>query len=243
MNYFPNMKLTTKFGLFALICAALFASTAARAANGLSIGGTVANINITDKQSTNLYDPATVTDTDTNIVTVFISFSPSSLGSFQTPLPAGVVHSNNFYVIDVTNVATATTLMGQLTFTPVNNLIPVPNTSNVVFQIYATDAAGNTAATKTTTVHITATNDASTLTVSGTTTFSITDKQTVKPLGAVSFNDVDNSGNQPVTVTVSLDNTNKGTINAGSTGFTTNGSVVTFTGTDSAATAAIANLI
>src|SRR4051812_25473773 len=115
MNYFPNMKLTTKFGLFALICASVFAATTARAVNGLNIGNTVGTINITDKQSTNLFDPASVTDTDTNILTVFITFTPTSLGGFQS-LPAGVVHSNNTYVIDVTNVATATSLIGQLNF-------------------------------------------------------------------------------------------------------------------------------
>ena len=120
MNYFPNMKFTTKFGLFALMCAALFAATTARAVPGVSVNGTVNNINITDKQSTNLFDPVTIADTTTNSVTVFISFSPASLGNFQS-LPSGVVQSNGFYVINTTDTNTATTLIGQLTFVPVNN--------------------------------------------------------------------------------------------------------------------------
>lgn len=242
MNYFPNMKFTTKFGLFALICAALFAAPAARAVPGVSVNNTINNINITDKQSTNLFDPVTIADTDTNLVTVFISFSPASLGNFQS-LPTGVVHTNSFYVISTTDTNTATTLIGQLTFMPINNLIPVPNFSNVTFQVYATDAAGNTSATQHTTVKITSTNDPPTLTVSAPSAFTINDNQTIKPFIYVSFNDVDNSGNQPVTVTVSLDDTNKGSFDATGTGFVTNGSVLKYTNTASAATTAIGNLL
>ncbi len=244
MNYFPNMKLTTKFGLFALMCATLFTAIAAHAAAGVSVNGTVANINITDKQSTNLFDPVTISDGNTNLVTVFISFSPSSLGGFQSPLPNGIVHTNNFYVISTTDTNTATSLIGQLTFTPINNLIPVPNFSNVTFQVYATDVLGDQSTpTKTTTVKVTSTNDPPTLTVSQASAFNINDNQTTKPFIYVSFNDVDNGGSQPVTVTVSLDNTNKGTINAAGTGFTTNGSTLTYTGSDSTATTAIGNLV
>ncbi|MGZ4961054.1 MAG: Ig-like domain-containing protein [Limisphaerales bacterium] len=239
------MKLTTRFGLFALIGIVLFGALVVDAApTPLDINTVPGTVNITDKQSTNLFDPVTVTDSATNVVSVLISFSPTSLGGFQTPLPTGVVHSNNFYVIDVTNVSTANTLLGQLTFTPINNLIPVPNISNVVFQISATDASGNSAAAQSTTLRITSTNDTPTLTVSGTTNFAITDKQTVQPLGAISFNDVDNSGNQPVIVTVSLDDTNKGAIVVGSTGFTLNANgTATITNTDSAATTALAALV
>jgi hypothetical protein len=244
MNDFPKKKFTTRIGLRALLGAVLHGALAAHAAPApLNINNTTGLVTITDKQTTNLFDPVTVTDTDTNIITVYISFAPSSLGGFSS-LPSGVVHSNNFYVIDVTNATDANTILGQLTFTPNNNLIPVPNFSNVVFSIFATDAATNTSATKNTTVKIISTNDAPTLTVVGTTNFNITDKQTVQPLGAITFNDVDNSGNQPVIVTVSLDNTNKGAIVAGSTGFTTNSNgSVTFTGTDSAATTAITGLV
>ena len=243
MNYFPKMKLIIRFGLFALLGIVLFGAFAANAATPLDLNNVTGSVSITDKQSTNLFDPVNVTDTDTNVVTVLISFSPSSFGGFQSTLPSGVVHSNNFYVIDVTNLSTANTLLGQLTFTPINNLIPVPNTSNVVFQISATDAAGNSTGNKTTTLRILSTNDAPTLTVSGTTNFNINDNQTVQPLGAISFNDVDNSGNQPVTITVSLDDTNKGTIVAGTSGFTTNANgTLTFVGTDSAATTALASL-
>src|SRR4051812_48404972 len=183
------MKFTTKFGLFATICAMLFAATDARAAAGVSVNNVVGNINITDKQSTNLFDPVTITDGNTNLVTVFISFSPSSLGGFQSPLPVGIVHTNNFYVISTTDTNTATTLIGQLTFTPINNLIPVQNFSNVAFQVYATDTLGDQSTpTKQTIVKITSTNDAPTLTVSSPSAFSINDNQTTKPFIYVSFN-------------------------------------------------------
>jgi hypothetical protein len=243
MNYFPNMKFTTKFGLFALMCAMLFAAADARAVAGVAVNGTVNSINITDKQSTNLFSGVTITDGNTNLVTVFITMSPTSLGNFQS-LPAGVVHTNNSYVIATTDTNTASTLISGLTFVPINNLIPVPNFSNVTFTVYATDPTGDQSTpSRTTTVRVTSTNDSPTLTVSQSSAFTINDNQTTKPFIYVSFTDVDNSGNQPVTVTVSLDNTNKGTINATNTGFTTNGSTLTFTGTDSAATTAIGNLV
>jgi VCBS repeat-containing protein len=239
----PKMKLTTKFGLFAFFCAFVLGVTNVRAANGLTLTGTLNTINITDKQSTNVFDAATVADTDTNIITVNVTFSPSSFGGFQSTLPANVTFTNNAYVISVTNVSDANTALGQLNFKPLNNVIPVPNQSNVTFQVYATDAAGNTTATRTTTLHITSTNDAPVLTVSGNTSFPINDNQNVQPLGAISFNDVDNNGNQTLTVTVNMDDTSKGSFVVGSTGFTTNVSgTATFTGTAAAATTAIHGL-
>ena len=84
--------------------------------------------------------------TSTNRLSVYVSFSPTSLGTLA-PLPAGVVQNGNNYVIGPTNDSAATAILNGLVFTPVNNTIPVPNTSNVVFQVYAVDANNNTSST------------------------------------------------------------------------------------------------
>ena len=205
---------------------ASFVALSARALPTPSISGTVANVAITDAQTTNLYSGATVTFSATNWLTVFITYSPTNLGSL-TPVAGTVVSGTNLVAhIGPTNAAALTTLLQNLIFTPTNNYIPVPFASNAVLNVYAMDALNNYSSTNTTVVQITATNDAPQLTA--TNLAHITDQQTTNPFINVSVVDPDNQGLQPQTVTVTLSDTN-GFLVVGASGFVSNSLAYTLT--------------
>ena len=193
-----------------------------------------------DKRSTNIFGSAVVGHT--NNVTVSVTFTPSNLGGFQSPLPTGIILSNSTYLIQLTSPSEATALLNSLNFTPISNLIPVPNTSNVTFSAFARDTNGQVSVTRTSTLHIAATNDASSLTV-GTSTFSITDQATAQPFVGVTMSDVDNSGSQALTVAVRVGDTNGGSLTVGGSGFSSNNFVYSFSGTPANATTAVRQLV
>lgn len=181
-----------------------------------------ANPTLTGTSSSISIDDETTSALTTNIVSVQIDFWPTNVGGFAS-LPSGVTldASGTNIIITTTNDATATTLLNQLVFTPIANVIKVPTSSNVVFHAQVLDAAGNTSTLRTTTLSITATNNAPTFTVSG--TFNITDKQTnTQPFQNVFISDVDDRGLQTNFITVTLANTNSGYFTVGSSGFSSN---------------------
>ena len=225
-----------RWQVLGLLC---LAANIGQTAPGITIGGTPANININDEQSTNVFASATVTPGSTNWLTLYVSFTPTNLGTLS-PLPTGVVQTSTNFLIGPTNAAGAANILNQFDFTPAANYIPVPNSSNVLFHIYAIDANTNSSSTNiNTTVHVAATNDAPVLTASGLS--NITDKQTINPFVNVMVTDVDDQGLQPQTVTVTLSNTN-GFLVVGSSGFASNNLAYTYTGTPASVSNAMSGL-
>ncbi len=237
---FQNLYRTLVKITLVLFASAFLPELARGASSDPTLTGVDSSIDISDKRSTNVFGSAVVDHT--NNVAVSITFSPSNLGGFQSPLPSGIILSNSTYLIQLTTPSQATALLNSLNFTPVSNFIPVPNTSNVTFSVFASDTNGFDSATRTSVVHITATNDAPVLTV-GTTTFSITDKATAQPFSSVSMSDVDNSGMQPLTVSVRVLNPTGGFLTVGSSGFASNNFNYTFTGSPTNTTLAVRQLV
>lgn len=238
----PNLveKFSRTLMKFALAIFAIAMTPDSALAANPKINGVDSSINISDKTSVQVFDSATVSaDSD---VTVTVTFSPSNLGGFQSPLPAGIIFTNNTYLIQRTSPSSATTKLQSLNFTPISNLITVPTTSDVDFHVFATDTNAVNSATEDATLHIKATNDAPTLTV-GTATYSITDKQTAQPFSGVTVTDVDNSGNQPVTISIEVVDTDGGYLTVGSSGFSSNNFVYSYTGTPANATSAAHQLV
>ena len=245
-SYF-NRYVARQFGWLttALLCQAfLLEVQAAPPSNTPTIGNIVATVNISDAQSTNLFTNVTVTagttGTATNWLTVYVDFSPTNLGTLL-PLPSGVTQGATNFSIGPNTAANVTTTLQKLTFTPTNNFIPVPNTSNVVFHVYAVDASNNVSPTATSTVNITSTNDAPV--VSGTGLAHITDQQTTNPFVNISISDPDNQRQQSQTVTVTLSHTNTGYLLVTNSGFVSNNLAYTYSGTPTAVTAALGKLI
>jgi len=198
----------------------------------LSITGTSSTISIDDTETSTMFQNATVSFGSTNVVTVTVDFGATNLGTLS-PLPAGVVRSGANYSIGPTNAAGATEVLNLLTLTPIINIVSVGSTSNVVFHAVAVDILGNSSTVRTTTVQLSAVNDAPTLTASGVT--KITDKETASPFGSVSASDPDNRGTQPQNITITLSHTNTGYLVVGSSGFVSNNLAYTLTGVAPAA--------
>jgi len=210
-----------------------------------SISGTANNININDTATSAVFGNATINEGDTNVLTVHIDFSPANVGGFNLPV-AGVVQSGGSYLISTNSGAAATAILHQLVFAPALNVIPVPLTSNVTFNIYVTDASAtsNTSATETTVLHVQSLNDVPSLTASGVT--NIPDNSPgITPFQNVTLTDPDNGGVQPQVLSVTLNQTNSGFLitNSTSIGFTSNNFVYSFTGTPAQAQAAVRGLV
>src|SRR5436190_1405189 len=150
-----NHSVSAKLALLTLIV--LFTAPKLRAANP-NITGSFSTTSISDEQTANPFDSVTVHKGDTNLLTVFVNFSPTSLGALT-----GAVQNGTNYSIGPTNETAATTILNSLLFTPVANLIPVPNSSNVTFNVYIVDAGDDLSTTNNTIVQVTATNDIPTL--------------------------------------------------------------------------------
>lgn len=201
-----------------------------------TLTGLPTSVSITDAQTTNLFSAASVTAT--NQVTVHISFLPANLGSLSSGRP-NFSGSGGNYTIGPSSAGQVNTTLQGILFTPTDNYIPVPNTSNVVFQVYAVDSASSS--TNTVTVSVTSVNDAPQVNGSGVT--SITDAQTASPFTSVTVVDPDNSGQQLQTVTISMSDTN-GYLVVGSSGFTSNNLVYTLANvTPAAASTALGQLV
>ncbi len=228
-----------------LVLAAWLATLPAAFA-AIGITGTFPGVNIDDTQTNHIYSSTLLTDTVTNSITVTVNFWPTNVGGL-TPLPGGVsVSSLTNYIIGPATPASAQSTLRSLNFTPRNNFITVPNTSNVVFNISFTDATGtNTATAPATTVNITATNDDPVVTASAPTTYNINDTAiTNKPFVHFTISDVDDGGAQQQTVTITMSDTNNGYLSTNLSGsVASNNLVYTFTGTSAAATLAISNLV
>ena len=153
--------------MFAVLSLAVLLALPTRSNAGAPVLAVPSNVAINDEQSTNLFVGVNVTEGNTNVLTVYLDYSPTNFGTLS-PLPSGVTFNGTKYLVAATNAVQAETLLSSLLFTPVSNLIPVPNFSNVVFHAYILDAStnvnSNTSFTQALTLKITAKNNAPTLT-------------------------------------------------------------------------------
>ena len=239
-NPLTTRRVARQFRWLSLGLVCQLAALTASAANP-SITGTVPTVSVNDTQPAVVFQNAIVTAGSTNWLTVTVDYAPTAIGSLS-PLPTGVTQSGTNYLIGPTNASDATALLNLITFTPVANIVTVPNASNVIFHVSATDANNNSSSLRTTTVAVTPLNDTPVLTAPG--SFSITDKQTNSPFGSVTATDPDNQGTQPQDITVTLSNPNSGYLVVGSSGFVSNNLAYTISNVQpSAVSGAISKLV
>ena len=227
----------------ALMFTFLLALPALLQAAAPSVSGTSGNISIDDDETSAVFGGATVHVGNTNVLTVHVNFSPANVGGFDLPV-AGVVQSGGEYLISTNSETKATAILHNLVFVPLTNAITVPLFSNVTFNIYITDASGDTSSTNTTTLKIQSVNDVPGLTASG--VANIDDKSTgITPFQNATLTDPDNGGAQPQTLSVTMNQTNSGFLvtNSTSVGFTSNNFVYNFIGTPAQAQAAVRGLV
>ncbi|MFM2082828.1 MAG: hypothetical protein RL380_1519, partial [Verrucomicrobiota bacterium] len=193
----------------------------------------VPNTSTDDESALNHFASVNVNNNGTNVQQVFFDFSPTNLGSFNLPVTNG-----GRYLFAVANAVAAENLLQALVFTPVANVIPVGSFSNVIVRLHVVDSGGSSSGTNSSTLKITALNNSPSFAFAGVGTKTINDNDSTNAFTGFTINDVDNSATQPVTVTVLLDNSAKGSFtNLGSFTDLTNSFV--FTGTAAAATTAI----
>ncbi len=218
----PSDSLFNKATLLAALFLCLCATTLrAATTNAPSISGLIQPGTISDEQTNALFTLLAVDDGDNNGLGMSITISPSSLGSFRN-LGAGVTsQGGGLYTIAFASQTTVGNEFHTLQFAPVPFSIPVPNSSNVTFSITATNSSG-LSSNFTFTVRVNSTNHPPVINPGSPTRFNINDEQTTQPFVNVNISDPDNGGQQSETVTVSLDDTNKGALLVGGSGFTAN---------------------
>jgi VCBS repeat-containing protein len=211
--------------------------------NNPAVTGSLSPVKVSDEQSATVFNALVVDDGDNHGLTLSITLAPTSLGSLQIPANSDFTFANGSYTIDYTNQATVQLQLHALTFVPVANSIPVPQSSNVTFTIVTTNISGLTASTQLV-LQVDSTNHAPTITPVAITTANINDNQTALPFSTMTISDQDNGGGQLQTVTISMDDTNKGALVVGSSGFTANNNgTYTLTATAASATTAIRALV
>ncbi len=140
---------------------------------------------ITDKVSTAPFDNLGISSA--SAVTVTIAF-PSAQGALS-PLPPFFSKSGDTYTLSSTNASGAAAFLKTLSFTPVENRVPVGSTETTTFTIIADDGAARATNTAFVVVSESA-NDLPTVTdtTPGTTIF---DKDTATPFSNVKIEDPD----------------------------------------------------
>jgi VCBS repeat-containing protein len=236
-RYSLQCSFQQKVALLAFFCLCwLPGFVMAAGTNAPTISGTARTVSITDKVTATPFSSASVADADNDQVTVTITMSPATGASFQAA--SGLTSSNNVYTITQRSTSSAQSILRNLTFDPVDNQIPIGSSQAFTFTVYVTDENGMTSSTTSDTeVDVTPVNDAPTIT--GTAGKTTNDKTSIAPFPGVTIADVDNGGAQTVTVKVFQDDLAKGTVQVNASGFTSSNGTNTFTGTPSAATAAI----
>ncbi len=212
-----------------------------------TITGAVAAQSVTDASVVSPFTGVTIDDVDSpaQALTVTVTLDTAAKGVFTSAsLTASGFGTGGggVYTFNGT-AAAATTAIRQLVFQPSNNRVNPGQTETTTFTVQANDTF-TTASSNTTTVVSTPVNDAPTIT--GTAAGqAVNDNATISPFSGVTIADADT--NQPLTVTVTLDAAAKGVFTTASltaSGFTSSGGgVYAFSGTGSAATTAIRQLV
>ncbi len=197
--------------------------------------------NVSDKGDSLPFARVSVDDPDNDLLTIKITF-PDERGTFPTSvdLTKSLVGPTATYQLSPRVASAAQAYLRSLIFSPAENRIQIPLTETTTFTVTAIDPS---AAQTNDTVDLVVfpVNDASTLVGGGAS--STTDKISVLPFATASIQDVDNRGTQQLTLTISLDDTNKGTFNNfGGLGFSLVGTNFTLSGTSNSLTTAIRQL-
>jgi hypothetical protein len=205
------------------------------------IAGSVAGQSSTDETTLSPFSGVAISDVDvgqTETVTVTLS---NAANGILSNLDGGSYDSGTgVYSVTGTDAAVTTALDG-LVFTPTAHQVAPGGSVITTFTIAATDTAGGTTSNSTTTVGVTAVNDAPVIAgaVAGQTT---TDEATLSPFSGVAISDVDFG--QTETVTVTLSNATNGALsNLDGGSFDSGTGVYSVTGTDAAVTTAVDGLV
>ncbi|WP_160164644.1 Ig-like domain-containing protein [Pedosphaera parvula] len=150
----------------------------------------------------------------------------------------------NSYIFSGTSEA-ATAAIRQMLFQPTNNRINGSTNETTYVTVTLVDGGVTNVPDTTTSIIVTPVNDAPSIQgISALAT--IPDTSSSAPFPTVLITDVDELGNQQLTVTVHLDDNAKGTFNTNSlavSGFVSNAGNYTFSGSPASATAAIKQLV
>ncbi|MCX6896826.1 MAG: lamin tail domain-containing protein, partial [Verrucomicrobia bacterium] len=212
--------------------------TATNDPNTLTASGTT---NINDKQTAAPFRNVTVTDPDDGgdqPQTATVTLNGVSHGYLDVSA-TGFASNNLAYTFTGTPTEVTNELAG-LVFVPRGNFFTPGTTDTTTFTLRVSDGY-ITRTNSAVTVATYSTNDAPTLTASG--VFTITDKQTAKPFASAVVTDPDLSATQAQVITVTLDSTNNGYLDIGSSGFSSNNFVYTFSNSPAGVTAAVSNLV
>ncbi len=177
------------------------------------IAGTQGGFGITDKQTLQPFTTVSITDADEyglQTLAVTVSLDNAAKGVLQN-LGAFISLAPGSYTM-IGSPSNITAALKGLVFVPTANRIPVPNSEVTTFTISANDGyVASPVTDSTTTVNVTSVNDAPTITgtLSGQKVF---DLLSLRPFAGVTVADVDNLGAQPLSATVSLDQSSHGFI-------------------------------
>src|SRR5882724_2266163 len=206
------------------------------------LSGTRSNQRVNDNASLALFSTVSIQSFNGGSFSVIINLSSDTNGSLINL--SGFVRSGSNYVFTGSSEA-ATAAIRQLLFQPTNNRINGGTTDPTTFYITLVDGGVTSAPDSSTTVIVSPVNDAPVIQgISALVT--ITDTSTRNPFPTMSISDVDELGLQNLSVTVSIDNTNKGSFTTNSlavSGFIANGVNYTRSGTPGQVTTAIRQLV
>jgi ELWxxDGT repeat protein len=172
-----------------------------------TISGTQSGQHVNDNATIDPFTGVTISDPDDDTLKVIVSLNNANKGDL-TNLSGFVEGPSGTYTF-VGSPASATTTVRGLTFNPTENRKPPGGTDTTIFTISADDGKADPVTDDTTTVIATSINDppAWNGTVAGQT---VDDNATIDPFTGVTITDPDN--NASLTVIVSLDDPDKGTL-------------------------------
>ncbi|MCA3004787.1 MAG: hypothetical protein IOD15_05415, partial [Phycisphaerales bacterium] len=214
-----------------------------------TVSGAQAGQPVTDVSTVAPFTGVTIADADNpgQILSVSVSVDNAAKGVFTAEsLAASGFISAGGGVYAFTGVAAdVTAAVRGLVFAPTNNRVNPGSVEVTTFNITVGDGLGSTV-NSTTTVVVTPVNDAPQLTLpGGVAGQAVDDSATLQPFSGVTISDADS--NQPLTLTVSLDDAAKGVFtpaSLASSGFvSTGGGSYRFIGTAAQATEAIRALV
>jgi hypothetical protein len=206
--------------------------------------------NVNDNSTSTPFSALTIADGDNGGVqslTIQVTLSNDTHGAFTSASlsASGFTDAGSGTYTFTGTGSAATTAIRQLVFQPIANDINIGSTRNTTFTVTATDPSSEVATSNATVVTVTPVNDVTSIggTVGNQT---VNDNASLLPFTGVTISDSDGS-TQSLTINVSLDVAAKGAFSGASlsaSGFTDAGfGVYTFTGTASAAQAAIRQLV
>ncbi|MFO0376253.1 MAG: beta strand repeat-containing protein, partial [bacterium] len=214
-----------------------------------TVSGAQAGQPVTDVSTVAPFTGVTIADADNpgQILSVSVSVDNAAKGVFtaESHAASGFISAGGGVYAFTGVAADVTAAVRGLVFAPTNNRVNPGSVEVTTFNITVGDGLGSTV-NSTTTVVVTPVNDAPQLTLpGGVAGQAVDDSATLQPFSGVTISDADS--NQPLTLTVSLDDAAKGVFtpaSLASSGFvSTGGGSYRFIGTAAQATEAIRALV